>query len=202
VRTKSNATELCTSINGFHPYRLVIKSTGFKLRETRDDVEILPASNLLDFYALNSLVSKKASYTLLDTTFPQLSPSYRIMSTVTRRTVPRDEDVVPLYPVVPIATPITSVNARVTRKLPTAVQLLLIIVLSFSTSYVLFQSLGPLTDWELRDVSKHTNNPWDYAVFPILKVLELSVGWLAGFDGTYRTSRNEKITRLTRTNRL
>lgn len=105
------------------------------------------------------------------------------MSTVTRRTAPRDEDVVVVYPAVPIATPITSVDAKVTRKLPTAVQLLLVIVLSFSTSYVLFQTLGPLTDWELGNVSKRTNNPWDYAVFPLLKVVELSVGWLAGFDG-------------------
>lgn len=88
------------------------------------------------------------------------------------------------YPVVPIATPIATVNSRVTRKIPTVVQLLLVVVISFSTSYVLFQTIGPLTGYELSTVSKRANEVSDFALFPILKVLELAVAWLIGFDGT------------------
>jgi len=111
-------------------------------------------------------------------------PRTAAMAPLVRKTLPRSEGTVEVAPPVsgPLATPIASVNSKVTRKIPTVVQLLLVVVISFSTSYVLFQSLGPLTDFELAGVSKHANGVEDYALFPVLKVLELVVGWLVGFD--------------------
>lgn len=102
---------------------------------------------------------------------------------VQRKTLPRAEDTITAAPEVAIAQPIATVDSRVTRKLPTVVQLLLLVVISFSTSYVLFQTIGPLTGYELSSVSKRANELSDYALFPVLKVLELTVGWLIGFDG-------------------
>jgi hypothetical protein len=107
------------------------------------------------------------------------------MATAVRKTLPRADGTVEVAPLVPLATPLPTVESKVTRKLPTAVQLLLVVVISFSTSYVLFQTLGPLTQYELSSVSKRANDLSDYALFPVLKVLELAVGWLVGFDGAY-----------------
>ena len=108
------------------------------------------------------------------------------MAPVVRKTLPRADGVVAIAPV---AQRKATVDSTVTRKLPTVVQLLLVVVISFSTSYVLFQSLGPLTDFELASVSKRANEVSDYALFPVLKVLELAVGWLVGFDGRLENVR-------------
>ncbi|KIW06279.1 uncharacterized protein PV09_02750 [Verruconis gallopava] len=96
------------------------------------------------------------------------------MPSTPRKTAPRVTGAVPLEP---------AARSKATTKIQAPVQLLLVTLISFSTSYILFQSLVyPLTRGELSSVSKHSNDETDYLIFPALRVAELAIGWLAGFD--------------------
>jgi hypothetical protein len=105
----------------------------------------------------------------------------------TRRPLPWAKNKIPLGQGVPIALsePLPTVNSKVTSRIPTSVQILLVTIISFSTSYVLFQTLPALTGNELGTVSRHAETTSDVALPLALKFVELTVGWLAGFDGIF-----------------
>lgn len=161
-------------------------------RDHENDVEMLSPTNLAnlaDLFAINCAYRKSFAQ---DFHFLTYSFWCIKMSTI-RRTAPRAEGTIVVADEIAPAQTLPTVDSKITRKLPTPVQLLLVVIISFSTSYVLFQTLGPLTNYELSGVSKHANSAEDYAVFPLLKVLELALGWLVGFDGMSGTNTGTGI---------
>lgn len=99
-------------------------------------------------------------------------------TTIHRKTLRADD-----APGMELAQPVATVNSKVTSKIPAPVQLLLVILISFSSSYVLFQTVPGLTGNELSTVSRRPETTSDFALIPALRVLELAVGWFIGFDG-------------------
>jgi hypothetical protein len=71
----------------------------------------------------------------------------------------------------------------VASKLPTPLQFPLVILLSFSTSFVLFSAASAFTGLELASVSSRIENPWEVLIFPAWRIVELAVGWFMRFDG-------------------
>jgi len=98
-----------------------------------------------------------------------------------QKTAARTNGVVAVGPAYAVST----IDSTATSKLPSSVQLLLVTIISFSTSFVLLSVGSPFTKYELSTVSKKPNDLSDVLLFPLLRVAELSLGWFAGFDGMF-----------------
>lgn len=95
--------------------------------------------------------------------------------------VPRVNGVVAIGP----ASAASTINSVTTSKLPSVVQLLLVTIISFSTSFVLYSTGAPFLNNELSTVSRVPESVSDLFWFPLLRVAELSLGWFVGFDGMF-----------------
>jgi hypothetical protein len=78
---------------------------------------------------------------------------------------------------------LTQPKPAVASKLPTTLQFPLVVLLSFSTSVVLFSAASAFTGLELATVSSRIENTWEVLAFPAWRIFELAVGWFMRFDG-------------------
>ncbi|KAF2403673.1 hypothetical protein EJ06DRAFT_450500, partial [Trichodelitschia bisporula] len=65
---------------------------------------------------------------------------------------------------------------------PSALRFVLAVILSFGTSYALYTFGAPYTAGELSAVSRRVVELEEVLAFPAWRIVELGVGWLAGYD--------------------
>jgi hypothetical protein len=101
------------------------------------------------------------------------------------------EDAVPVYSRA-LASKAT-INTGPTSRIPAFVQVLLVTIISFSTSFVLFSVGNGFTKNELAAVSRQPENFEDLLLFPALRIAELALGWYTGFDGVLSSTRTFRM---------
>jgi len=151
------------------PNQASIKKTSVRHKHERDQHRfVLRDSSLSHINIANLNLHPFYSHTL------HMEPSHK--------NVTRTNGVVAIGP----ASATSTIDSITTSKLPHVVQLLLVTIISFSTSFVLYSTGAPFLRNELSTVSRVPENVSDLLLFPLLRVAELSLGWFIGFDGVFK----------------
>ncbi|KAF2432021.1 hypothetical protein EJ08DRAFT_732776 [Tothia fuscella] len=80
---------------------------------------------------------------------------------------------------IPSKTPVASSSTR----LPSVLQFPLVVLLSFSASYILLSGASAFTKLGLASVSRRIEDGWwRILAFPLWRIVELAVGWFGGYD--------------------
>jgi hypothetical protein len=68
-------------------------------------------------------------------------------------------------------------------RLPPWLQIVLVLIISFTASTGLYTVGSIFTRYELSSVSRSVNETWEVLLFPAWRIVELAVGWFARYDG-------------------
>jgi len=70
-----------------------------------------------------------------------------------------------------------------TSRLPSMLQFPLVVLISFSASFILFSAGSQVTNFELSKVSRSVNDVGGVLAVPARRMVELAVGWYMRYDG-------------------